>query len=668
MRKSKTTDTNPFLVCGLGNLGQYCVSVLKEFGVVVNAIEVQDIQNWEIPDLPDKLEKLIIGDCRQPKILEAAGIRQCRAILIVTSSEQVNIATAFAARSLNPDVRIVISSSQESLNESLSQQIGNFAAFESTQLPAKSIALFALGTETRGFFTLENYLLKVIRVEINSQHPWCNHRQICELNNPNRRVLTHISKGKSVPKAFYEWEPSTTIIDGDTIAYIETQKNHVFSPVVQHKKRRQRLWGKINLAFRLKNTQQKISQFWEEGTQTQRVAVVSSIVMASMLVCGTLLYKLQYHDISWQEAINAAVVLSIGGYDNFFGQLHLSFPIPWWLHIFSLCLTFAGTVFVGIIYAMLTERVLAARFQFKKRPPIPKSKHVVIIGLGRVGQGVATLLQEYQQPFVGIDAKELEAGVLPQIPIIIGTNKNLLAKANVATAKSIIAVTDDEIANLEIGLRSHAVNPKANIIIRTFDPRFSENVAQLLPYARVVGNYALSAEAFVAAAFGKNIHSLFRLNNQTTLVSEYIVKDGDGLQDKLMSEIVYGYGVVPVLHAKSKDEKAKLMPCDDVILEVGDRLVVLATIEGLQRIEKGIITPREWIVQLDKVIREEGFIRGALIIFRVCGVSMQVAEKLMHQLPDALPCLFYKHQAQRLINELSEVHVLAHVEKRTVNY
>jgi hypothetical protein len=105
-----------------------------------------------------------------------------------------------------------------------------------------------------------------------------------------------------------------------------------------------------------------------------------------------------------------------------------------------------------------------------------------------------------------------------------------------------------------------------------------------------------------------------------------------------------------------------------VVNAIDDRLVVLATIEGLQRIEKGIITPREWIVQLDKVIREEGFIRGALIVFRVCGVSMQVAEKLMHQLPDALPCLFYKHQAQRLINELSEVHVLAHVEKRTVNY
>jgi hypothetical protein len=33
------TYANIFLVCGLGNLGQHCVSVLKEFGVKVNAIE-----------------------------------------------------------------------------------------------------------------------------------------------------------------------------------------------------------------------------------------------------------------------------------------------------------------------------------------------------------------------------------------------------------------------------------------------------------------------------------------------------------------------------------------------------------------------------------------------------------------------------------------------------
>ncbi|MBU7586013.1 MAG: potassium transporter TrkA, partial [Nostoc sp. TH1S01] len=69
MEHNTTADPNFFLVCGLGNLGQYCVSVLKEFGVKVNAIEQVNTHTWEITELPELIDKLVIGDCRQPKIL-----------------------------------------------------------------------------------------------------------------------------------------------------------------------------------------------------------------------------------------------------------------------------------------------------------------------------------------------------------------------------------------------------------------------------------------------------------------------------------------------------------------------------------------------------------------------------------------------------------------------
>ncbi|MEH1918258.1 hypothetical protein [Nostoc sp.] len=68
MGQNAARNINSFLVCGLGNLGQYCVSVLKEFGAKVNAIEIENIQKWEIPDISDLVDKLVIGDCRQPKV------------------------------------------------------------------------------------------------------------------------------------------------------------------------------------------------------------------------------------------------------------------------------------------------------------------------------------------------------------------------------------------------------------------------------------------------------------------------------------------------------------------------------------------------------------------------------------------------------------------------
>ncbi|AUT02043.1 potassium transporter TrkA [Nostoc sp. CENA543] len=659
-------NADTFLVCGLGNLGQYCVLSLKEFGVTVNAIEAVNRQSWEIPGLPDAIDNLVIGDCCQTKILEQAQIRQCRAILMVTSDERVNIAGAFAARSLNPDIRLVIRSSQENLNDLLSASLGNFVAFEATQLPSKSFALAALGSETTGFFTLENYFLKVMQVSIDVGHRWRNCWQIYELNTSHRRILTHNRAGESPTQTFYQWDADAVIHPGDIITYIEATENLVYrsQKPANHIKH---LWLTVLSTITKTNLREQLIQFWVESSQTRRVALMSCLVMVSLFFGGAFLYKLQYPQLSWQSALNISLILSLGGYGDIFGGIEQSFPIAWWLHLFSIAQTVAGTVFVGILYAVMTERILAARFQFSIRHlPIPKSDHVVLIGLGRVGKLVAHLLQELKQPLVGVHPHDIDPSLLPPIPLIVGNIKNALHRVNLATAKSVVVVTDDEVTNLEIALMTYAVNPKACIVIRTVDPRFSQNIARLLPHARVLGVYELAAEAFVGAAFGENILNLFRLHNQTTLVTEYRIETNDTLNGRLLAEIAYGYGVVPILHARNSQRTPKFMPSDDLRLVVGDRLVVLATIEGLQRVERGTMLPRQCLVQVEKAVSQEAVFEGAALISRISGCDMYLARTLMNQLPATLQYPLYKHQAHRLVNELTKCQVSAHILEKGV--
>ncbi|MCF4969833.1 NAD-binding protein [Nostoc sp. CMAA1605] len=659
-------NADTFLVCGLGNLGQYCVLSLKEFGVKVNAIEAVHRQSWEIPGLPDAIDNLVIGDCCQTKILEQAQIRQCRAILMVTSDERVNIAGAFAARSLNPDIRLVIRSSQENLNDLLSESLGNFVAFEATQLPAKSFALAALGSETTGFFTLENYFLKVMQVSIDVGHRWRNCWQLYELNTSHRRILTHNRAGESPAQTFYQWDADTAIHPGDIITYIEATENLV-SRSQKPANHIKHLWQTVLSTITKTNLREQLIQFWVESSQTRRVALMSCLVMMSLFFGGTFLYKLQYPQLSWQSALNISLILSLGGYGDIFGGIEQSFPISWWLHLFSIAQTVAGTVFVGILYAVMTERILAARFQFSiRRLPIPKSDHIVLIGLGRVGKLVAHLLQELKQPLVGVHPHDVDPSLLPPMPLIVGNIKNALQRVNLATAKSVVVVTDNEVTNLEIALMTYAVNPKACIVIRTVDPRFSQNIAKLLPHARVLGVYELAAEAFVGAAFGENILNLFRLHNQTTLVTEYQIETNDTLNGRLLAEIAYGYGVVPVLHARNSQRTPKFMPSDDLRLVVGDRLIVLATIEGLQRIERGTMLPRQCLVRVEKAVSQEAVFEGAALISRISGCDMYLARTFMNQLPATLQYPLYKHQAHRLVNELTKCQVSAHILEKGV--
>ncbi|WP_292871643.1 hypothetical protein [Nostoc sp. LPT] len=53
---------------------------------------------------------------------------------------------------------------------------------------------------------------------------------------------------------------------------------------------------------------------------------------------------------------------------------------------------------------------------------------------------------------------------------------------------------------------------------------------------------------FACAAFGENVLSLFHLNEQIVMVTEYKIEDGDTLNGLLLSEIASGYSVVPILY------------------------------------------------------------------------------------------------------------------------
>ncbi|WP_204368686.1 potassium channel family protein [Neosynechococcus sphagnicola] len=141
-----------FLVCGLGSLGQHCAAALREFGVLVIAIDRQQPQDWGIPDLLEQLDEFILGDCRLPRVLEQARIQDCQAVLMVTSNEQINIEAALTARRLHPRIRLVVRSAKQNLNELLQQSLGNFVAFEPAQLSTSAFALAALGKQTQARF------------------------------------------------------------------------------------------------------------------------------------------------------------------------------------------------------------------------------------------------------------------------------------------------------------------------------------------------------------------------------------------------------------------------------------------------------------------------------------------------------------------------------------
>ena len=657
-----------FLVCGLGSLGQHCVVALEEFGVKVIAIErrILPYQDWEINELPSLLEKLIQGDCRHKNILQQAQIDQCRAALIVTSSEKVNTETAIAIRQLNPHTRLVVRSAQENLNQLLTQKLGNFIAYDATHLPAYTFAISALGTEIRGFFSINGKKMRIIQRKLTNNDPWCHSRLLHELNTRTRRIIAHAPRQSQLASSFYEWEPNRSILPGDEIVYIETEEHflHDFYPsFVKPQSKRKKLFSFVSCLSKI--LPKNLSKFWQLSFQQQvhRVALFCGVIVVILLFLGTILFKYHYPGTTFVTAFHVTAILLLGGYSDLFDNFEAfnfeALPVlPEWLQWFALGLTLTGTAFVGVLYALLTQALLSSQFQFvRKRPSVPIENHIIIIGLGKVGQRVANLLQGFKKSIVGVTFNlNIDSSMLASMPLIVGKCREALFQANLATAKSVVVVTDDEILNLEVGLMTQGINPSCNLVIRTTGQHLSETLTQLLPQSQVIAVDEVAAEAFAGAAFGENILNLFRFCNQSILVTEYTIKADDTLNGLLIAEVAYGYGVVPIFYASSEGNKA-FMPSDNVCLAVGDCLIVLAFIEGLRHIEVGHLQPKKWQLKVEAVISEDAAFEGANAIARISGCSLAIARKMMNNLPSTLSVKLYKHQGIRLVRTLKKLQI-----------
>ncbi|MEL6490161.1 MAG: NAD-binding protein [Cyanobacteria bacterium J06621_3] len=665
-----------FIVCGLGSLGQQTIVNLKKFSQTDNDIEIAAIDlalptYWEVEELPHLLtHPPIIGDCRRYDLLKRAGIERCRSILITTSDESVNVETALAARRMNRFVHIVLRSSRVNLNQLLRRQLGHFVALDAMALPANTFALASMGSNTISVFKVNDYRFRVVqRPVVAGELPYDG----APLQKLHRRDTRCLDLGPHQPSAkdyiqaashlFHRWRPDMKARAGDQITYIEVD----YTSHQQTHPRPKSLWGKIHHRFKAvayRDLQQHFFSFWQQGEQ-QWLRQVSAIAFSTVLISwpiGTVLIKQALPQLSWSKAISLGVILLLGGYGDVFGGLEEQ-SVPAWLPFVCLLIALASLFLVLSVFSVLADRLLSSRFEFlRQRPRLPSADHVIVVGIGRLGYRALNILQEFNQPVIGITEKLNYLDLADRVPLLTGNVLQQLQTANLSTAKSVVAVTDDPMLNLEIALIvSEAVATSRNAasftpIVRTINQALSENLAVLLPQAKAFSVYALSAEAFAGAAFGENILSLFRLQKQTVLVTEYFIESGDHLSGKLLAEVAYGYGVVPIL-LKTRSSQGEVqsipLPSDEQRLKEGDQLHVLSSINGLKRIERGeIVAPRHWRMQLGKPLNQQVLLSAGNVLVQLSGLDLSWCRRLMNNLPTTVELSLYDYQAHRLQAEL----------------
>lgn len=658
-QQNQSVAKSHFIVCGLGSLGQNCVKLLNNFNVSVVAIDKREKINWEVDGIPYHLKKsYLIGDIQESEILELANVKKCRAILIVTDDETLNIKTACEVTKLNPRARIIVRSSNNNIHEKSKLNHDNVVVYDATELPAQVFATRALGDENRGFFKLENEWLGIFKVKIHPNHKWLG-RQLHQINTKDCAVLSYIRARQQLPTLFNEWKPNLILQSNDEVVYIEINHKLVHwygdSDSLSSQEQGKLFYQKI-IDFILRKKRKKKVLALKEWTKSQINQPIIRMVFLTWLILfaigiAILTIELKYHPL---KALYTSAVMLLGGYDAVYlrGDNHIILE-----RLINFIYMLSGILLMGVLQAWLTQWVLNERFQ--QLFVYPKSNHIVVIGLSSLGEKIAGFLQKWQQSVFGLNNKKLKRNILPQTQLSIGDFIDNLQKTNLANAKSVVVATDNEDNNIDIGLKAYKINPNAKLIIRTFDHRKTNEIKEYLPFAKVINDYELAAEAFVSTAFGKHIRNLVRFNEQTFLVAEYTIKPQDTLNGCFLYEIAYGYGVVPILYQTYKQVRPKIMPSywDKSPLEPKDRIVILANFDSLQKIQIGDRQLPDCKLRVRKKPLQHAIVKATFTIAYICGCSPEMVQKLMQNLPGILDYPIYRHQGQLLLRKLKKLGV-----------
>jgi Trk K+ transport system NAD-binding subunit len=194
-----------------------------------------------------------------------------------------------------------------------------------------------------------------------------------------------------------------------------------------------------------------------------------------------------------------------------------------WQRLFQVAITLSGVVLMPVVTAVFVEG--AARRGVRTREPGAATRgHVIVFGLGNAGLRVALLLHELGIPVVGIDrdpgARGIAAVGALEIPVVAGERPvdEALRRAHIERARAIVALTGDDVSNLELSLEARAINQHVRIVVRLFDDNFARHITAKLANTASRSASSQAAPAFAAAMMGGGVLGTLPVGDRTLLV------------------------------------------------------------------------------------------------------------------------------------------------------
>jgi voltage-gated potassium channel len=320
-----------------------------------------------------------------------------------------------------------------------------------------------------------------------------------------------------------------------------------------------------------------------------RESRVSLFLFFAVLLGGAFLFYHVYTDpdsgpLDFGEALYGAFsLIFFGGY--------LGFPEQWYLRVLYYLIPIVGLAALvdGVLrfgVALVSKRDRGQKWQVAMASTY--DNHVIVCGIGRVGYRVILELIRHEQDVVAIESNPegrfVEKAKGLGIPVIIADARRSanLVQAGVKVADAIIPCTDDELANLDIALDARELNPAIKVVMRLFDADLARRVEKGFGIHTAYSTSALAAPIFAAASMRFDVKHSCYMGDTLLNLSELCVRPDSELVGWTLARLEADLGLrVVCYHVGACPD---LNPDPHLELKVGDKVMVMATLDSLERL------------------------------------------------------------------------------------
>ncbi|AMV27929.1 Glutathione-regulated potassium-efflux system protein KefC [Gemmata sp. SH-PL17] len=635
----------PVLLCGLGRVGWRVLDSLRAAGLPVVVIDIKADPND--PRLAGVTA--FKGDCRRHELLEQAGIKDARGIVIVTSDDLVNISTALLARKLNPTTRVVVRMFNQNLIARFGGAVKNTVALSVSALVAPVLALTAVTGDALGAFKLDDGPRQISELVATEDSELIGQR-IADLAAAHGFTPLAFVPVQGDPQFLLNVNGSATLAPGDRLI--------VCGPPAALQKLLQRLRGDLLAGVKWAGT---VRRWVRTARRTLlevdlSVKIITPVLFVTLLI-STLTFRYGI-GTAWGDGLYQTVSIIATG-----GELHGENK-PEWAKVFISILKLAGAALVAGFTAILTNYLIRARLGGAlEMRRVPDGGHVVVCGLGNVGYRLVQELTAMGERVVAIDKENdgpfFETVRRMGVPVFVGdaTVPEILRQARSDSAKAVIAATSSELGNIEIALLVREMGPKQRVVVRLSEPEFAEAVREAAEIRHAMAVPALAAPAFASALYGDSVQTLVSAAGRTLVIIDLVVNDADDhLNGKSLRAIVLDYALLPVA-LSGRD----LNDVRGYRLKVGDKLTVVAELpdyERLLRLQRPAAVSRVVVDTFPATAM--GVLATHVRLQRGCTV--EEASAIMSQLPFVLNEGLTRGEAQELTEQLEREKVVTRIE------